>query len=283
MPADTETAVADHYTTGALYDRVRAALRDSGVDPDNATSSDLFAGDQFHTGGLGATEHMVQRLEVTKDMCVLDVGCGIGGTSRYIAHTTGAHVIGVDLTPEFIDTAKALGEMVGLTGLTDYHVGSALEMPVPDDAFDLAVMMHVGMNIADKAGLFAEVARVLKPGGTFAMFEVMRGGNIDALVFPLPWSTTPDTSFVAPPELYRAVADAAGFTFREELDRTAFAKEFFEAMKRQNDEHGPNPYGIHLMMGDTAPEKLGNYVQNLHAGRVQPTEMIFDLPGRAHA
>lgn len=277
MTSATDSAIAAHYTTGLLFERVKAAIQKVGIDPDRATASDLAAGDQFHTGGLAATEHLIGQLAIFFDTRVLDVGCGIGGTSRYIAESTNAHVTGVDLTPEFIETARALGAMVGLSERTDYHVGSALEMPVPDDAFDVAVMMHVGMNISDKAALFSEVARALCPGGTFALFEVMRGDAGSDLLYPLPWSTVPQTSFVAAPGDYRTAAEAAGFKMHVETDRSAFALSFFEEMRRKNETEGPSPFGIGLMMGETAQEKMGNYIKNLSARRVRPTEMIFEL------
>ena len=277
MSTDTDNAITAHYTTGALFERVKTAMRQAGVDPEVASPSDLTAGDQFHTGGLAATEHLVAQLGITAATSVLDVGCGIGGTSRFVADATGAHVTGVDLTPEFIETAKALGAMVGLSGRTEYHVGSALEIPSKNDAFDVAIMMHVGMNIPDKAGLFAEVERVLRPGGTFAMFEVMRGLEGTDLEFPLPWSSVPETSFVVPPAVYCAAAEAADFALRCETDRSTFAANFFAQMRRKIESDGPSPFGIGLMMGETATEKLGNYVRNLSAGRVRPTEMIFDL------
>lgn len=274
-----EDAVAKHYTTGALTDRVRDALKTSGVDPDAATVADLKAGDEFHTGGVLATDHLFDQLSLTHATRVLDVGCGIGGTSRYIVDRYDSTVTGVDLTPEFVETAKALSEIVGHSDKVEFHVGSALDMPVPDAGFDLAVMLHVGMNIEDKAGLFAEVARALATGGSFALFDVMAGEADEPLAFPLPWSSVAETSFVDVPELYKDAAAEAGLELEAETDRTEFAIKFFEEVFAKIAETGPAPLGIHLMMGETAPEKFQNYVANLHAGRIRPTEMIFKKTG----
>ncbi len=274
-----ENAVAEHYTTGALTERVRAALHASGIDPDNATAADLKAGDEFHTGGVAATDHLFGQLSPTHATRVLDIGCGIGGTSRYIADRYDSTVTGVDLTPEFVETAEALSELVGLSDKLTFHVGSALDMPVPDAGFDLAIMLHVGMNIEDKAGLFAEVSRALATGGTFALFDVMGGETEEPLAFPLPWSTQPETSFVHVPDVYKNAAQAAGLELVAETDRTDFAVAFFEEVFAKVAESGPAPLGIHLMMGETAPEKFQNYVENLHAGRIRPTEMIFKKTG----
>lgn len=274
-----EKAVAQHYTTGALTERVRAALQASGVDPDAATVADLKAGDEFHTGGVMATDNLFAQLSPTHATRVLDVGCGIGGTSRYIIDRFDSTVTGVDLTPEFIETAKVLSALVGHSEKASYHVGSALDMPVPDAGFDLAVMLHVGMNIEDKTGLFSEVSRTVATGGTFALFDVMRGEVEDPLAFPLPWSSVPETSFVDAPDVYKLAAAAAGLELVAETDRTDFALVFFEEVFARIAEHGPAPLGIHLMMGETAPEKFQNYVENLKAGRIRPTEMIFKKTG----
>lgn len=274
-----EEAVAQHYTTGALTQRVRAALQASGIDPDAATAADLKAGDEFHTGGVAATDHLFSQLSLTHATRVLDVGCGIGGTSRYIADRFGAHVTGVDLTPEFVETATALSELVGLSDKMRFHVGSGLDMPVPDAGFDLAVMLHVGMNIEDKQSLFTEVSRTLASGGTFAVFDVMGGEVSEPLAFPLPWSTQPETSFVHRPDVYKDAAARAGLDLVTETDRTDFAVAFFEEVFAKVAESGPAPLGIHLMMGETAPEKFQNYVKNLEAGRIRPTELIFKKSG----
>ena len=276
--SDIEIQVARHYGNADLTDRVKNALRKLGIDPENATPDDLKAGDEFHTGGVLATDHLFEQLEITPEMRVLDVGSGIGGTARYIADRYGAHVVGVDLTPDFVTTARALSAMVGLSDRTEFHVGSALDMPVGDAQLDLAVLMHVGMNIADKHALLAEIAAKLKPGGTFALFEVMQGEDPAPLEFPLPWSGDSDTSFLAPPSEYRAAAEAAGLVLGAEEDRSAFAIEFFRKALAKAAAEGPAPLGIHLMMGETARQKLQNYLKNLEAGRTRPVEMIFTKP-----
>ncbi|WP_176473902.1 class I SAM-dependent methyltransferase [Actibacterium ureilyticum] len=273
----TEAAVAAHYTTGALYDRILGALGQMGIDPARARPADLKPGDEFHTGGVAATEALLDQVHITPDMAVLDVGAGIGGTSRYVADRFGARVTGVDLTPEFVDTANALNRLVGLSDRVTHQVGSALQLPLANDAFDVAVMMHVGMNIEDKRALLHEVARVLRPGGTFALFDVMKGAAKTPLTLPLPWAERPETSFLADADEYETAAAQAGFALTGSRDRSAFAEDFFAKVFAAVERDGPPPLGIHLMMGDSAPLKLKNYVANLKAGRVAPTEMIFRL------
>ncbi len=276
---DIETRVAQHYAGRTLLDDIRAALKESGVDPNAPGIEDLKPVDEFHTGGLEATDDLLDQLEISAKTRVLDIGCGIGGAARHVAARTGAHVRGFDLTPDFIATASALSNLVGMADTTTFQVGSALDIPEPDDSADLALMFHVGMNIEDKDRLFHEVARILVPGGTFALFDVMRGSD-SPLTFPFPWAEEAAFSFVTHPEAYRAAAEKAGFEKLTERDRSGFAKDFFDRVfARIAQAGGPPPLGIHLLMHETGKQKIENYVTHLSAGDIAPTEMIFRLPG----
>ncbi|MDX8352902.1 class I SAM-dependent methyltransferase [Cognatiyoonia sp. IB215182] len=272
-----ETRVAAHYTTQDLLDRIDAALSEMGVD--TASVDDLKPVDEFHTGGLESTDALLSQLEITPETKVLDIGCGLGGTARHVVHRYGAHVTGVDLTPLFVEVGRALNARVHLDEAIDLHVGSATDLPMDDASFDLVSMFHVGMNIADKEHLFAEVARVLKPGGRFALFDVMRDDNAEDLQFPLPWSEKPESSFVDPATVYADAAEAVGLALHGQRYRRDFTLSYFahvfEAIEKAG---GPPPLGIHLLMGDTAGEKLKNYVANVEAHRIAPVEMIFDKP-----
>ena len=123
---------------------------------------------------------------------------------------TSCRVTGIDLTAEYVDTARTLSEWTGLGERLTFDHGSALAMPFGNASFDAAYMLHVGMNIPDKRGLVAEVARVLKPGALFGVYDVMRTGPAE-LTFPVPWAATPEISALAPPEAYEAALRASGF------------------------------------------------------------------------
>ncbi len=186
-------AVVDHYSHGRLLDAILSGVGALGKTPDTVSVDDLAPVDEFHIGGRQASEDFIGQLGLSSDDLVLDVGCGIGGTARYVASTRGCRVSGLDLTPEYIETGQALCAWVGLADRVDLSRGSALAMPFESAHFDAAIMLHVGMNIADKAGLFTEVNRVLRPGGTFGVYDIMRTSD-DPLVYPVPWATVPETS-----------------------------------------------------------------------------------------
>lgn len=273
-----ETDIARHYGADDLMARIDVALRAVGVDPEHPGFDALKPLDEFHTGGIEATTALLDQLEIRPEMRVLDIGCGLGGTARHILHRYGAHVVGVDLTPAYVDAGKVLNTRLQLTEGIDLLQGSALDLPVEDRGFDLATMFHVGMNIPDKNQLFSEVSRILRPGGRFALFDVMRGENTEDLVFPLPWSGHPEISHVEAPGIYRRAAHHAGLEPVTERDRAAFALDYFGRVNRKIAAEGLPPIGIHILMGDNAAEKIANYVANVEAGRIAPTEMIFRRP-----
>jgi ubiquinone/menaquinone biosynthesis C-methylase UbiE len=175
--------------------------------------------DQLHAGGAAATALVLDRIGLTAETTLLDVGCGLGGPSRMAADQYRARVTGVDLTPELVDAATALTARVGLEAHCRFSVVSGETLPFEDGSFDAALMIHVGMNIPDKGAVFAEVDRVLAPGSVFALYEQVRRGPGE-LEYPLPWAADERSSFVETADDYVAALTAAGFEQVEVEDRT---------------------------------------------------------------
>jgi ubiquinone/menaquinone biosynthesis C-methylase UbiE len=268
-----ESRVARHYAQTDLEKTILDALTASGKDIGRLQPSDLSAVDEFHTGGRQATIDFAAAIGFSPDLHILDVGCGIGGPSRYFATEQRCRVTGVDLTEDYVQTAEALSRRVGLSRI-GYRQASALALPFGPATFAGAYMMHVGMNIADKPALFAEIHRVLEPGSRFGLFDVMRKGA-GALRFPLHWAAEPETSFVASPEEYREALQAAGFDIIRERDRADFARSFFQqAAARAAEQDRTPPLGTHILMKDAIPEKIRNYLSSLEAGVIAPVEIV---------
>ena len=82
-------------------------------------------------------------------------------------------MIGVDLSSSFVDAATYLTASCGLSDRVTFQVGDALHLPFEDSAFDAVFLQHVAMNIEDRASLYAEVRRVLAPGGRFATYDLV--------------------------------------------------------------------------------------------------------------
>jgi len=272
MPDQSE--VSGHYTHGDLVAAIRKGIESLGKQVGSVTVDDLAPVDEFHIGGRQASEDFLGQLELTPDKNVLDVGCGLGGAARFAANRYGCHVTGIDLTPEYVETGKTVCGWLGLADRVSLHLGSALELPFAAASFDRAYMLHVGMNISDKAKLCAEVGRVLKGDGIFGIYDVMQTGEGE-LTFPVPWATTASSSAVAPPAVYREALQKAGFTVIAERNRRDFALEFFDRLRaRTAAAGGPPPLGLHILMGRNTPDKVQNMIANIAAGRIAPVEII---------
>jgi SAM-dependent methyltransferase len=279
-PMTEPDKVIQHYGgRDALTARLDEALEAAGLAGRQLSPADLAPLDQFHTRGMAATVELADAVGMGRGMKVIDIGSGLGGPSRYLAATFGCRVQGVDLSPSFVEAATYLGERAGLGDKVAYDCANALALPYDDGTFDLAWTQHVAMNIADRARLYAEVHRVLRPGGRFAIYDVVAGAN-GPLLFPVPWSRGPETSFLVTPASMRATLEAQGFRVSVWADRTESGVAWFEAQQkaRETAPASPPALGIHVAMGAEFPAMAANLGRNLREGRAGLIQAVLERP-----
>ena len=269
-----DKTVSDHYFHGDLINAIEAALPTLGKTTENVTIEDLAPVDEFHIGGRLATDNLIDQLNFSEEHHVLDVGCGLGGASRYVASKFKSHVTGIDLTPEYIETGKVLCSWLNLDGDITLEQGSALSMPFQDNMFDGGYMLHVGMNIDDKQSLFSEIYRVLKPGAYFGVYDIMRQKEGD-LLYPVPWATKSSISKLSTPDQYKKALNDAGFELFEERNRRNFALDFFKQLRAKTEANGgPPPLSLNTLMQESAAEKIENMIENIAANLIAPVEIV---------
>ena len=260
---DNATVIAAQYSDGLARGRIEQALREEGKNPERLDAYDLALMEDFHSSGRFATLELIKLAGVEAEDRVLDAGTGIGGTARLLAHEIGCQVDAVDITPEFCEIAEWLDESVGLDDKINTSQADVLELPFPDESFDVVVSQHVQMNVADKHALYAESRRVLKPGGRLALWDITAGPE-QPIRFPVPWADRPELSHLVTPEALREILLSAGFEVAAWNDLSAPAAEFMSTVNAA----GRPPIGIHLLVPDIA-EKGPNIVANIRQNRIR--------------
>jgi SAM-dependent methyltransferase len=286
-PADIARHYSDSVSRRPLVERLHAALLADGADPQHPTIATLAPYDQFHGRGLEATQEMADQLaaHIRPEQHLLDIGCGIGGPARYFAQRFGCRVTGIDLTPEFCELARELTVRVaqalaarGEPPLPAMHfdLGDALAMPYDAARFDGAFSMNVSMNIADKAGLYREIHRVLRPGGWLMLSEIARASATAAPPdYPTPWAATAAASFLSTPDEIRAGLVEAGFEVAELHSTRAQSLDFATRSRAAVARGDPPPHrSVQLIHGEHGALATTNTARALADGRIDPLDVL---------
>jgi SAM-dependent methyltransferase len=275
MPA--ENAIAEHWGRSDVYAQILSALESAGKSLDALTVEDLAPVDHFHARGFAATVDLADSLPVNASHHLLDIGCGIGGPARYFASRFGCRVTGIDITPVFVEAANKLTALIGLEDQVSIMQGDGADLPCVNGSFDGAYAQHVTMNVADRPRFFAEAFRVLKPGAFFALTEHGLGpvGNPH---YPLPWSDDGSGAYLMASADTRRLLEAAGFT---DIRMENTGEEYLAAYRRVMELAAQGtlpPLGIHILLGESAPEKTHNAARNIEEGRTHPLQVICRKP-----
>ena len=224
--------------------------------------------DQLHGGGINSTKAQAELVNIGADTRVLDAGCGVGGSSRYLAHTYGCRIEAIDLTPQFVEAAARLNQLCGLDHRISVRQGSVTDLPYDDRSFDLVWCQNVTMNVEDKRRMFAEAHRVLAPGGHYTFSHAAQGPAGEPY-YPLPWATEPSYSYLGtPPEVLGWLAEA-GFKIVENRSEDGGASQ--QALP-------PGALGPSTIMGRDMPNRQANSARSAKEGRLVRMLVVAKRP-----
>lgn len=172
-------AVVQFYDNHPINEtQILGALAARGVATEAISEDHLKEFDQDHYGGIAALEALAAEAGIARDHHVLDICSGMGGPARYLAHTRGCRVTGLDLTESRVQSANRLTKLARLDALVECRQGDALDMPFADATFDVAIGQEAWAHIPNKPRLVAEIVRVVKPGGTLAFTDIVHLGAL---------------------------------------------------------------------------------------------------------
>lgn len=205
------TKSQNNYSVQDIENRILSALQEAGLDTkEKLTPFELGALDHFHTGGYQSSVLLQELSQIRASDRVLDIGAGLAGAARMLAASPGCQVDCIELSDDYCVGAELLNRLTGLQDLVKIWKGSATDMLFKDSMFDVAWVQNVGMNIQDKQKLYAEISRVLKPGGRFA-FQEMTAGDDGPLDFPLPWAKDSSGNFLLSSKKMKNMLEELGF------------------------------------------------------------------------
>jgi sarcosine/dimethylglycine N-methyltransferase len=199
---------------------ILAKLRAERGHLDGLRPEELFAHDQDHYGGLAANDALAQRAGIGAGTRVADFCAGLGGPARYLAHTFGADVTGIELTPARAAGANDLTRRVGLQERVRVIEADVMAVPLPDASMDAVVSQEAFLHVPDLARVLGEAHRVLKPGGRLAYTNWVVEQPLSPADTQLMWqgmAVAPLHSFQA----QRDILTCAGFSVLSVEDLTA--------------------------------------------------------------
>lgn len=274
MPGE---ATSTDHGAHDVYALIMSALQKAGKPTSGLTLEDLAPVDHFHARGFPATIELGDRLPITSGSHLLDIGCGLGGPARYFAKRFNCKVSGVDIAPGFVEAANKLTALLGMEERVMIVHGDGEHLPYPDGMFDGAYAQHVTMTVTNRDRFFSEALRVLKPGAFFALTEHGLGPEGNPR-HPLPWSEDGSGAFLVTPDETRRLLEAAGFENIVINDTGPKYLASYQQMIERAARGALPPFGMHILLGQTAPQKLRNAAGNIGEGRTRPVEVFCRKP-----
>jgi SAM-dependent methyltransferase len=172
----------------------------------------------------------------------------------------------------FVEAAHYLTQRTSQSDQVSFQTGSALDLPFEAGAFDIALLQHVAMNIADRGRLYREVRRMLRPGGRIAVFDIVAAGGEP--LFPVPWAQAAETSFLLTAAETRDSVERCGFRTAAWRDDTDAAKAWIAQLRTPDAPPAPH---LGQVIGPGFAERTANLGRNLTEGRLGVLTAVFTV------
>ena len=173
------------------------------------------------------TQHLIERAGINEGDRVLDIACGFGGTLRNLARL-GCRVKGIDISENCVTHARKANVEAGLGDRIEVKVGDFHGIDSAADSWDAVICQEAIIHSDNRAKVFSEVCRILRPSGVFAFSDIVTGENADIAMVEAAFARL-GASAGATVDDYQAMARAAGLEVsfveeRQEDIRTHYDK-----------------------------------------------------------
>ena len=274
MKKSNKNAIENQYAQSRLYEDIIDRLVGQGINLNEVTRSNLSGVDEFHIRGIEVSNELAN-LTNLRNKKVLDIGSGLGGPCRMLADQYNCDAYGIDLSTDYIETAKKLSDLVTVNGTTKFSVGDALNLPFKDKSFDVVWTQHVQMNIKDKFRFYSEINRVLSEDGMFIYYDIFQHDPIE-INYPVPWANNSSVSFLQTIENMEANLGGLGFVKHHTTNQTDKGLEFLENVMHSNKLTNSNTIGLNILLGNRTEEKFNNLLNALQCGKIELQSGIYN-------
>ncbi len=128
-------------------------------------------GSTKHLGGRKATDELLKLCHISGKGTLLDVGCGVGSTACYAVRKYNCRAVGVDISSRMVERAKERAKREGVETAVEFEVANVLNLPYPDNTFDVVIAESVLTFVKKKKEAIKEMVRVTKPSGYVGINE----------------------------------------------------------------------------------------------------------------
>lgn len=202
-----------------------------------------WGGDDIHIGlyatgeetvadaSAAMTRHLLERAGIGADLRVLDIACGFGGTLRILAGL-GCRAAGIDISRNCVDQARAGNEKAGLGDRIEVAVGDFHSIDSAPGSWDAVVCQEAIIHSPNRPQVFAEVHRILRPGGVFALSDIVTGRDAEISRVEAAFARL-GASADATVDDYRQMAEEAGFDILLVEERPADIRTHYDKLAEQ--------------------------------------------------
>lgn len=271
---NNQKIIQAHYAQENMAEQILAALKESGVDVDNLKRKDIASYEEFHIGGRDTTRILAEYAEIQSGTILLDIGCGIGGPARTLVSEYDCKVTGIDITYEFVNTAKVLTEKIRLSDSIRFLRGSGTDLPFEDNSFSTVWMQHITMNVERKDLLFSEISRVLKPNGRLVFHEVIKG-DTQELYFPVLWASNPNGSYLLSLKHFQSLLQESNLTEVKMCEHTDLALSYFKQLNEKVKKAPSSKLNLSMLFNKEMPKKAKNVYRNLKEGKIRTIMAVY--------